>query len=290
MKISNRMMKVMAGFCWVLGFASVGSFSLQAASMNLVGVDAKLVSEAKTIVPGQTFTVALSLKHKDEYHTYWKNPGTVGVATMLNWDLPEGFTAGEVQWQVPERVTMVIYNTHGYAKDTWLLVDITAPKKLPAGSYTFKARAAWMTCAEKNCCNVAFQDLQLKLQAGDKKEWNDEVRSEITAAREKLPKAIKGWEVTASRSGAKITLRVKSEKGLPVDLDDALYFYSALSYVDTTVPQKVSIKDGELSVVFQINELSLEKKIETVEGLLYNPNAWPGSPGQKYMPLEVSLQ
>ena len=185
---------------------------------------------------------------------------------------------------------MVIYNTHGYAKDTLLLVDITAPEKLPAGSYTLKARAAWMTCAEKNCCNVAFQDLQLKVQAGAKQEWNDEVRESIAAAREKLPKAIKGWKVTAARSGDKITLRVKSEKGLPLELDDALYFHSALSYVDTTVPQKASIQDGELSVVFQINELSLEKKIDTVEGLFYNPNAWPGSPEQKYMPLKISLK
>lgn len=283
-------MKVMAVFCWALGLVSVGSFSLHAASMNLVGVDAKLVSEVKTIVPGQTFTVALSLTHKDEYHTYWKNPGTVGVATMLNWDLPEGFTASEIKWQVPERVTMVIYNTHGYAKDTLLLVDITAPETLLAGSYTLKARAAWMTCAKKSCCNVAFQDLQLKVQAGVKREWNDAPRDAIATAREKLPKSIKGWKITATRSGDKITLRVKSEKGLPLQLDDALYFYSALSYVDTTVPQKASIQDGELSVIFQINEMFLKKKTKTVEGLFYNPNAWPGTPGQKYMPVKVSLK
>lgn len=278
---------------WLLGLCviqTVGGGKLNAASMRLVGVDAKLVSEAKTIVAGQTFTIALSLKHKDEYHTYWKNPGTVGVATMLDWVLPPGFTAGEIQWQVPERVTMVIYNTHGYANDTWLLVDITAPKELPEGDYSLKARAAWMTCAEKNCCNVAFQDLQVSVKAGSEKQWNEPVRKKIAAARSKLPKPLSGWTYSAAREGEWVTLKVKSDKGLAVEVKDKLYFYSALSYADTTAAQQVSLDGDELTVKFKINAVALDKKLEAVEGLFYHPDGWPGSGGQKYMPLSVLLK
>ena len=57
-------------------------------------VEANLVSEINSIQPGSTFWLGINLKMKNEWHTYWKNAGDAGMATYINWDLPEGFTAG----------------------------------------------------------------------------------------------------------------------------------------------------------------------------------------------------
>jgi len=254
-----------------------------------VGVDARLVSEAKTIVPGQTFTVALSLKHEEGFHTYWVNPGIVGIATVLNWTLPEGFTAGKIQWQAPERVTMVVYNAHGYNGDALLLIDITAPETLPKGPVTLKAGGAWMACAQKSCCNVGYQELEVTVNTGKEIEWDEEIRARIKQARSKLPKPVEGWEYSASRSGDKITLKVRNKKGLPVSVVKGVYFYSEHNHIDTLVEQQVTADGSEVTVVLPINKISLDRKIEGVKGLFYHPVGWPGSEGRKYLPVEVGF-
>ena len=60
-----------------------------------------LVSEAKTIAPGATFTVALELSHPDKWHSYYRNSGGVEQAPAIEWTLPDGFTAGPIQWPTP---------------------------------------------------------------------------------------------------------------------------------------------------------------------------------------------
>ncbi len=261
-------------------------------STEPVGVAVQLVSEAKTIVPGQTFTVALSLKHEEGFHTYWVNPGIVGIATILDWTLPKGFTAGEIQWQVPERVVMVVYNAHGYNSDALLLVDIMAPDVLPKGPITLKAGGAWMSCAQKKCCNVGYRKLEVTLRTGEEVEWNDEIRARIKAARDKIPKTIKGWECAASRSGDKITLKVKNRKELPVRAAEEVYFYPEENCINTLIEQEVSADGSELTVVLAVNNLSdisKEKKLTGVSGLLYHPDGWPGAKGQKYMPVTAKF-
>ncbi len=277
-----------------LTFLSVLLASSYAAPLSTqpVGVAVQLVSEAKTIVPGQTFTVALSLKHEEGFHTYWVNPGIVGIATILDWTLPEGFTAGEIQWQAPERVVMVVYNAHGYNSDAMLLVDITAPDVLPKGPITLKAGGAWMSCAQKRCCNVGYQKLEVTLNTGEKVEWNEEIRSQIKEAREKIPKPIKGWEYSGSLSGDKITLKVKNKKGLPVTAAKGVYFYSEENCTNTLIEQEVSADGSELTAVLAVNNLSdisKGKKLTEVSGLFYHPDGWPGAQGQKYMPVTVKF-
>ncbi|NJM38119.1 MAG: hypothetical protein HC845_09835 [Akkermansiaceae bacterium] len=63
---------------------------------------ATLVSEAKVIAPGQSFSIALQLSHPDQWHSYYQNSGGVEQEPSIDWKLPAGFTAGAIQWPVPE--------------------------------------------------------------------------------------------------------------------------------------------------------------------------------------------
>ena len=91
------------------------------------GVRARLLSEAVAIIPGQNFTVAFTLFHQPGFHTYWKNPGTVGMPTNIQWELPKGFEAGKLVWQPPERSKMFKYDVYGYETNATLLTEIQAP-------------------------------------------------------------------------------------------------------------------------------------------------------------------
>ena len=113
-----------------------------------VGLKIRLVPETTAIVPGQPFHVGVFIQHEPGYHTYWRQPGIVGVATSLHWDLPPGFVGGPLEYPAPEPTKMFQIKAQGYERDLLLQARIVPPATLPAGeTVTLRGRAVWMCCA-----------------------------------------------------------------------------------------------------------------------------------------------
>ncbi len=121
---------------WLLGLllVSPAAFALSGSAVATDNVKSRLVSEVNSIAPGQSFWVALELDIRDGWHTYWRNPGDSGEATKLNWQLPPGFTAGDIVWTTPHRFELAPLVNYGYAKQAVHLVQITAAKDLKVGA------------------------------------------------------------------------------------------------------------------------------------------------------------
>jgi len=121
---------------WLLALllASPAAFPLSGNVVATDNVKAHLVSEVSAIAPGQSFWVALEFNIRDGWHTYWRNPGDSGQATTLKWQLPPGFTAGDIVWTTPHRFEIPPLVNYGYAKHAVHLVNITAPRDLKAGA------------------------------------------------------------------------------------------------------------------------------------------------------------
>jgi thiol:disulfide interchange protein len=100
--------------------------------------------------PGSTVTAAVRLKMDPNWHTYWKNPGDSGKATKIDWQLPEGFTPGEIQWPVPEKNKLEDIYTYVYEHEVALLVPISISANVAAGAQTLKAKVSWLEC-EVSC-------------------------------------------------------------------------------------------------------------------------------------------
>src|SRR5437867_3085239 len=66
-------------------------------------VKATLVSDVSSVKAGQPFTLGVLLKIEPGWHVYWKNPGESGMATSVQWKVPEGFKVGELQFPIPIR-------------------------------------------------------------------------------------------------------------------------------------------------------------------------------------------
>src|SRR6185503_16909381 len=97
------------------------------------------------------------------WHTYWKTPGT-GLPTTLEWTLPAGWTAGEIQWPAPkilrDRTTTIIGN--GYEGELLLPVTLTPPADLrPGAAVELKVHADWLMC--EDVCVPGKADLTLSL-------------------------------------------------------------------------------------------------------------------------------
>ena len=111
-------------------FASSPAVKAQSGGNSSV---ASLISEEKVIAPGKPFTVALKLDHPQDWHSYYQNSGGVELPPAIKWTLPEGFTAGPIQWPVPEVKDGFFGKSFVYTGSPVFLVDITAPTSLATG-------------------------------------------------------------------------------------------------------------------------------------------------------------
>jgi thiol:disulfide interchange protein/DsbC/DsbD-like thiol-disulfide interchange protein len=174
---------------WLLGLllASPAAFALSGNVAATDNVKAQLVSEVSAIAPGQSFWVALEFNIRDGWHTYWRNPGDSGQATKLTWQLPAGFTAGDIVWTTPHRFEIPPLVNYGYAKHAVHLINITAPTDLRQGTpVVLSAKASWLVCSD--VCIPEDADLQLKLPVNAQPGAADPADAALfAAARGELP-------------------------------------------------------------------------------------------------------
>jgi thiol:disulfide interchange protein DsbD len=211
---------------WLLGLALVSpaAFPLSGNTVATDNVKAHLVSEVSAIAPGQSFWVALELNIRDGWHTYWRNPGDSGQATALAWQLPPGFTAGDIVWTTPHRFDVPPLVNYGYAKQAVHLVNIIAPKDLKAGSpAVLSAKASWLVCSD--VCIPESADLQLKLPVNTVPGAADPADAVLfTMARSELPSAQLA-ATTARIRGDQLVIALGREWGATLPQIKSLAFF-----------------------------------------------------------------
>jgi len=187
-----------------------------------------LVSEVTSIEPGHPFYVGLHLRHPQGYHTYWKFPGIVGVPTGAQWTLPEGFSAGAIEWPAPQAVKMFEIKAQGFEGEEILPVLITPPQHLEAGSKVkLKAKATWMCCGRD--CNPGVEDLSLELLVKNAPPERDaRWESMFKSARESAPFPATGWRAEATQDSGKVLLTLTPEsdeaKAACAKITSAIFF------------------------------------------------------------------
>lgn len=206
-----------------------------------------LVSEAKAIAPGQTFMVGLHLRPPQGFHTYWKHPGIVGLATSVEWSLPPGFSAGEIQWPAPETVKMARYTAQGYRGETLLMVPVTAPPDLSKSRVELTARVSWMCCGSQ-CHPAAKVPFTITLPVADTREADPATRPLFEKFRAKFPAADPAWSTRFERIDDHFVLILKSnDPAVTRDVSElgTLRFFTADGQVDSDGGQTVTIGPGQ---------------------------------------------
>jgi len=112
-------------------------------------VRAELVAHApQGIAPGQPVWLGLAIEHAPHWHTYWKNPGDSGLPTTLQWTLPAGFAAGEIDWPTPQRLPIGPLLNFGYEGRLLLPVKLEIPAGFAAETLPLRLRAEWLVCKD----------------------------------------------------------------------------------------------------------------------------------------------
>ena len=250
-------------------------------------VTATLVSDAAAIAPGQPFTVALRMQHDPHWHSYWIAAGT-GYPTSLTWTLPEGFTAGDIQWPAPHTLKdssgKIIGN--GYDGNNLLLVEITPPANLAPGS-TIKlaALAEWLMCMD--VCMPGDAKLEISFPVAAAAATDAKWTQAIADTRTKLPDANTGWNVSASHDNKNTTLRLTPKAGTTHQPAE-LRFFAADGFVDYTAPQAIRQENGGWVLVMPL-DAAADQKTPRLTGVLVSANGWSAGSGYDGLAIDVAF-
>ena len=126
----------------------------------------QVIPEASTIVKNGDLLIGLRQTPAPGWHSYWVNPGDVGLATEITWDLPQGVSVGTVDWPTPERLPYSGGMTYGYTGPATLIVRLHNDSGRKSGSsLPITAHIASLVCDQ--VCQPVDADLHFTLKVSD---------------------------------------------------------------------------------------------------------------------------
>lgn len=187
-------------------------------------VRADWVSEGQSIQPGTPFALGLRIRHRPHWHTYWPNPGEFGYATTVEWDLPEGFVAGEIQWPYPEWIRSQGLTIFAYAGEVMAVVEITPPATLdPGAAVQIGGTLSWLECEDTCIPGGGEMSITLPVSA-EPPALNPDAVEAFAQARKRLPVALADWTATYAVAGNDMLVHLQPPSAdLPIP-DSLTYF------------------------------------------------------------------
>ena len=134
--------------------------------MKAQHLTAELVSLGSAIAPGGAQQVGLVLTMDEHWHVYWINAGDSGEPPHIAWTLPEGITAGAMQFPIPERLPLGPLMDFGYEDEVAFPLTISAAATMKPGPVHLDAQVTWLVCAQVCIPGKAHLGLDLMVRPG----------------------------------------------------------------------------------------------------------------------------
>ncbi|NJK34795.1 MAG: thiol:disulfide interchange protein [Oscillatoriales cyanobacterium SM2_2_1] len=202
-----------------------------------------LVSEVRSIAPGSTFWVALRWQMRPKWHIYWQNPGDSGARPTLTWQLPAGFTAGDVLFPNPQRflIPPVPLANFGYENEVYLPVVVRSPASITQRSVDLNVRIDWLICEQE--CIPESGELSLSLPVGDG-QIGDGERALFQEIRQTLPQSLPAplsFQITEQE--LLLDLGALPEFGKSSPTPEVTFFPAQDGLIVNAAPQKLEFMD-----------------------------------------------
>lgn len=238
---------------------------------------ATLISEQSVIAPGEPFQVALKLEIADNWHAYYVNPGLIGKHMDFKWELPEGYTVSDIQWQTPHISKMFGMNTYGYSHTCYFPVIITPPATLKSGEkVALHLKARWQICDDKSCVDEPgkgkYGDYSVSIATGESVTANAGAADDFKNIAKHTAVVSPDWSFTASDDGKTITLSIAPPSGVTLE-QDKVYFYDKDGQTDAQAEQTLTKTDEGYTLAiprFKGNDFNPEPgpTLEKIQGIL----------------------
>src|SRR5688572_25963609 len=254
--------------------ALAASLAFAAPVVKTEHVEAQLLAERQAAQPGKAAAVGLRLRMADHWHTYWKNPGDSGLPTKIDWVLPRGWKAGEIQWPYPKPLPVGPLMNYGYEDEVLLVSEIVPAEGTKPGSYPIKARAEWLVC--KDICIPEKGELDLTLAVAAAESPVDP-RSAIhfERARAQLPVEPAGWKFESAIQGRTLVVRLVPPAGATVPQRIA-FFPERELLIEPAAPQKLTRDGNGVRIEMKLADPPLAG-VREVKGVAVSESGWPGN-------------
>lgn len=243
---------------------------------------AELLSSVATVRPGDSFQVGVHLVLEDGWHTYWRNPGDSGAAPRLRWHLPEGCSAGPIEWPAPQRFTEGGLVSFGYEKDVTFLVTLQTTTNLaPASVMLIRADLSVLVC--KDACVPHEFSLRAGMRLADETTPADSDRlARLADANARLPVADPDWRFASLREEENLLLFVDLPTTVDVaTLQDSLFFPSTPGQLELSVASRWTMRDGMHAL--QLRPTAAVEPRAPLDGVL----VWPESSAAAHRAVHV---
>ena len=147
---------------------------------NTVGT--QLLVDAPSLESGSDVWVGVRFTIPKDWHIYWQNPGDSGIPTSFKWTLPDGISAGTIQWPVPHAITTGDLVNYGYDDHVLLQAPLHLQQTMQKADVTLKAD--WLVCHDICIPESASFTIHLPQHTAD--------AAALQAARDAMPTAFPG--------------------------------------------------------------------------------------------------
>jgi thiol:disulfide interchange protein DsbD len=142
--------KCLGRWIFVLSGLLAAGLTARAASnsADVPHVHVQLVVPAGPLNPGESVDAGLYFKLEQGWHVYWKNAGDSGEPPHIHWTLPDGITAGPLQFPAPKRLPLGPLMDFGYEDEVLFPLVIDVSKSAKPGPVALDAKVDWLVCRE----------------------------------------------------------------------------------------------------------------------------------------------
>lgn len=219
----------------------------------------EVLADKSAVANSHELWLGVHFSLEKDWHIYWVNPGDSGLPPVLKWQLPPGFSAGEIQWPRPEKLKRSTLADYGYQDDAVLLVPLHVPAGLKDGSNAnIELQAKWLICRE--ICIADHADLHLSLPA----QSDPKTTAIFTEAKKRLPRPWpRSWKASAASEKDDFILSIQSGKSIA-----AAEFYPLVpEQIENAVAQPIETTAQGAKITLKKSD-QLLKPIQVLKGLL----------------------
>ncbi len=252
----KQLRKTLLTTCFMLIFFSLKSYAEAETPHRLNGLSVRLISDHSTIKAGEPFLLGFHIQHQKGYHTYWKNPGLVGLATSLEWKMPKGYKVSAINWPYPELSSMAGNPCYGYERDVTLYVTVIPPMKIASKTISISVDAMWMCCA-KNCF-PGSKNLSIDIAVGQivQKNTSNEALFALAIKQTPLPYSHTNTKLLSNSKEQSIRLQISTPLTQPLD---TVYLFSVDDQISSAKKQTIEkLPDGSWVINAQRSKYSPE--------------------------------
>ncbi|SDB10618.1 thiol:disulfide interchange protein DsbD [Belnapia rosea] len=240
-----RAMRVFIALLMLLPLLAAPARSAESDAVRSPRATVTLVADRVAVAPGEAFHLGLRLRLAPGWHTYWRNAGDAGAAPEIDLTLPEGASAGGIDWPAPRRIATGPLISFGYEDEVLLPLRARAPATAGPEGLVIEAEARWLVCAD--LCIPEEGRFRLTLPLAPAGRADGALAALFTTAEAALPRP-SPWAARAALAGARGSLTLEGEGLSAAAVREAVFFPEESGLIENAAPQPLRARDGALTL------------------------------------------